>query len=514
MSLQATLGPRAGKPAAGAGRRPLAAVLLLAGSLAACPGGWRRLEKPPRSVLWVGTAASMDFADLASLEAVGVGELFVEAARLDWSGPAPRLESLLTLSLPRRTGVTLVVAGSWPQGEVPAVPVAKALGREMARLADAAQAQGLEPLGFHFDVDASGRLASYAGTLSALQSELPGQPFLSATVARAWLDDPDLAAVADAVDFLVAFVYGQRPGEREDKRAWDLDQVEATLARLEELDKDYLAAVVTVARAFHLGGRGEILDETTRLPLRDLARRAELELSHGFTLEGIDRLVYTFQVKAPMRAGEWTLRRGEAVRVAGLSGYHVEEAQRRVGALALDHFLGFAYYRLGSAEEPLVLSIERLHAALAADLATAAEPRVLLTEQGSRGARLRVTVGLENGSAEPTDVIPLGSNFVELRAEGGVFTLVEPGQFPRWELLRPGEGGKLERTYREATVLRLYMPFLDGHESLASGVVEVTGMGGAPTLAVGGAFVVPGGSTVEVVAAPPPPPEEGDEAVP
>jgi hypothetical protein len=484
----------------------LVSLLLLAGLVVGCPGGWRRLEKAPRSMLWVGTGAEMDFADLASLEAVGVGELFVEAARLSWPGGRPHLEQLFSLELPRRTGVTLVVAGSWPTGDVQAAPIADALAGELAGLAAAAQGRGLEALGFHLDVDAGGRLASYAEALSELQSELPGPLLLSATVARPWLDDPDLPRLAKAVDFFVAFGYGQRPGEREDKRAWDLAQVEASLRRLEELDRDYLLAVVTVGRALHLGGRGEILAETTRLALADLARRPEqLELTHGFTLEGIDRLVYTFQAKEHVAVGGWNVHRGEAVRVSGLSGYHVEEAQRYIGALDLGHRLGYAYYRLGGPDEPLALSIDRLVAALATDTATAAEPQARLVEQAGAAGRLRFLVSLANASDEPTDVIPLGGNYVELRADGGTFGAVEPGQFLRWELLRPDARGELQRTYREASILRLYVPFLDGHESVASGPIEVIAGGGTPTIAIGGGFVVPGGKTVPVVEAPAPP---------
>jgi hypothetical protein len=483
----------------------LIGVLSVGLILAACPSGWRRLEKPPRSVLWVSSGAELDFADLASLEAVGVGELFVEAAGLDWPTSRPRLEPLLTLELPRRTGVTLVVAGTWPAAELHPRATAKALAEGLTTLAAAAQARGLEPLGFHFDVDAGGSLDSYASTLSALQSELAGPLFLSATVPRGWLGDPGLDRLAGAVDFLVAFVYGQRPGELEEPTAWDLLQVEADLKRLAELGRDYLVAVVTVGRAVHLGGRGQVLAETTRLPLRDLVRRPELELASGFTLQGIDRLVYTFQAKAPLRLGDWQLRRGEAVRVAGLAGYHVEEAQRRVSALALDGNLGFAYYRLGSREEPLALSTERLLAALATDSATAAAPEVRLLEEEASSTGLLFQVVLDNRSSEPTEVIPLSANYVELQAEGGTFGSVEPGQFLRWELLRANPRGELERSYREATVLRLYAPFLDGGESLASGRVEVIGRGATPTVGIGGAFVVPGGRRVPVVAAPPPP---------
>lgn len=482
-------------------------LALLTLAALACSPARQRLDKPHRSALWVGAGGAVTLAELGSLERVGVSELFVDAASLAWDGRTPRLEPRPLFSLPRRTGVTLVVRGVWPDGELDPAATATALAAEVASLLPQAEAQGLVPLGVHFDVAAGRTLASYGAVLSALQGELERDLFLSASMAREWIGVPGSAEVAGAVDFLVAFLYGQRPGESDHNASWDLQKVEANLDRLEELGRDYMLGVVTLGRAVHLGSGGEPLAETTRLSLGELARRPELELTYGFTLEGIDRLVYRFRVDEPVRAGEWSLPPGHSVRVTRLASAHVEELQRRLGVLRLDHLLGIAYYRLPAAGERLSLSLANLRAALAPEVAVAAPQIALqLLEEGRRRRRYRVVVA--NTNDEPTDIVLLGNNYAEVRVEGGSFGRVEPGGFHRWELLRPDRRGEMVRAFRNAPVLRLYLPFLDGSEEVASGPVEIVAAGDdEPVVSVGGSFVVPGGVTVEAV----PAPEESEE---
>jgi len=473
-------------------------LLLVAG----CSPSGKRLRKAERSVLWVAAGTAIEFGDLAVLDQVGLGELFIEAGRLSWEGAVPRIEELPLPTMPRRTGVTLVIRGSWPQGELDAPAVAGALADHLAGLENRARAHGLVAVGFHFDVDASADLASYASGLSALQGELAEPLYLSASIARTWLGAPALREVAKAVDFLVAFFYGQRPGEQDVDEAWDLLEVEANLRRLEELDRDYLVAVVTLGRTLLLDGQ-HVVEETTAFGLGELVRNPNLELGIGFSLEGVNRLVYTFTARAPTRVGTWQLHRGQAVRAVGLSGYHLEEFDRRVSALPLKHYLGNAYYRLALAGEDFSLSLENLINVRAPGAAIAA-PQVRLEELGgSRGRRL-VRVILENANDERTDVLPLGRyNYVEIRVEGAsIGRRIEPGDFHRYDILAPNARGELERAFRNVPIVHLYAPILEGHERLASGPVEILLESAEPRIFLGGKFVVPGGGFAEVVPAP------------
>ncbi len=461
----------------------LAVAALCASS---CSGRHGRQEKPARSVLWVTRGGTLEFADLAGLEQRGVGELLVEAGRLSWQGATPRIEPVATLTMPRRTGVTLVVTGTWPQDELDAAEAAESLAAELEKVAGPGRQANLEALGFHFDVGARRSLASYGATLEALRAKLDPPAFVSATVERSWLAEPGLPELARSVDFVVPFLYGQRPGEPEDAAAWDLRRVEANLRRMEELGGKYLMGVVTLARAVEIGGRGA---ETTRFSLPALVRNPALELAMGFSLEGIDRSLYQFKAREATSIGPLQLKRGAGLRVMGLASHHLEELQRHLGALDLERMLGTAYYRLAAPEEEMSLSLANLDRALAPEPAEA-EPRLRLLAAGNR----RYTVEVENASDERSDVMLLAGNYVELRVTGGTFGRAEPGDFHRWELLEERDG-ELVRSFRRATVLRFYAPILDGGETLRSGVIEVSG----GTVSGSGAFVVPGGRTVAVV---------------
>lgn len=459
-------------------------VVLL--GVGACGGSRGRLEKPSRSVLWLTRGGALDFADFSALERLGVGELFVEAGRLSWQGTSPAIEPVPTLSLPRRTGVTLVVTGGWPQEELAAAETATRLAAELARVVAPAREANLEALGFHFDVGARRSLAGYGAVLKALRRKLEPPAFVSATVERTWLAEPELPTLAKSVDFLVPFLYGQRPGEPEDAAAWDLRRVDENLRQVDELGTSYLVGVVTLARAVQLGGRG---GETTRFRLAELVRNPRLELAMGFSLEGLDRSVYQFKAREAVSVGGLDLERGQSLRVAGLSSHHVEEFEHHRAALDLRRVLGAAYYRLAAPEEGMSLSLANLERALAPAPALA-EPRLRLAAAGNRS----YTVEVVNASDERSDVMLLAGNYVELRVAGGTFGRAEPGDFRRWELLEERDG-ELVRSFRRATVLRLYAPILDGGETLRSGVIEVSG----GTVTASGSFVVPGGKTVAAV---------------
>ncbi|HEX4955560.1 MAG TPA: hypothetical protein VF017_19380 [Thermoanaerobaculia bacterium] len=474
-------------------------LVVLAAALALhCGGQGKRLAKPARSVLWVTSGTEPSFAELTNIEPFGISETFVEAGRLSWQGTAPSVAPLPLPSLASRRSVTLVLRGVWASGELDAAGTARALARSFEAMAGAARAKNLDAIGLHLDVDAGESLRSLATTAAELRKQLDPKVYLSATLSRRVLASEEAKALAKAVDFVVAFLYGRRPGESDDKAAWDLEKVEAGMKRLEELDRPYLLGVVTVGRAFHLDRGGQALAETTRLKLSDLAHNEALELASGFSLEGIDRVVYTFRAKVPTRVGDWRVEPQQGVRVVGLTTHYIEELERRLGALGLDHFLGTAYYRYVSPEEGLSMSLANLAQARSAE-APPIGLKVYREGEGGSASRPRFRVVVENPGDDRTDILFLGNNFVEVEVSGGTIAKVDPGAFRRYELLRRTEDGELERDYREARVLRLFTPMLDRRDRRESGAIEIVGKGAAPKIAIRASFVVPGGEVWEAV---------------
>lgn len=460
----------------------LAALMILS---LACGSRGGRPEKPARSALWVASGASLEYAEVARLEPVGVGELFVEIGRLRFSGSQPTVEVLPTFSLPRRTGVTLVISGAWPAELVGAAAVGEALAAELRRLGETARERGLEPLGFHLDIAGPTLPPSLVEGVAGLRDQLDPSTYLSVSLDRRWLAAKEARQLAKAADFVVPFLYGQRQGEREDSSAWDLRKVEQNLRTLDDWGEPYLIGVVTLARALHLSRQGEVLGETTRFDLPALVRNRGLELAHGFTLDAIDRQAYRFSASGPLKVGPFALTKGQGVYVLGLSSFHVEEFLRVTGTVNLEHHLGQLYYRVASPEEKMSLSITNLESALGPEPA-AARPVLRLLGGGSQ-----YQVELTNATAERSDVMVLGGNYVELTVEGGSFGSVDAGDFHRWELLEK-KGGELVRAFRGAKILRLHAPLLEASETLKSGTIRVSGGKVRAT----GSFVVPGGTVV------------------
>jgi hypothetical protein len=474
------------------GRHALALLLAAAVFAGGCFGIFERQKKGAGSAVWLSAeSGEITDADLARLQSAGMHELFVEVAELEWSGITPSLAPLPPARLPRRAAVTLVVRGRWPSGELDPQATAKKLADLLQSLRIESEGRGLLPVGFHFDVEASGQLESYAKTLAKLDALLEGGPFLSVTVGRRWLDQPQIERVAKAADFVVCFLYGQRPGAEEDPQAWDLQAVEANLRRLEKLGRKYFLGVITLGSASHLGRGGEVLGYETALSLAPLVANPALELKHGFTLQGIDRLVYDFNARGPTQVGDWRVAPGESVRVVKTATPFLEEFLRRAGAWELPNRLGQVYYRLPRAVDRLSLSLANLASALEPEPATPLlevrlEPRVRSEK------RWLLRLELENKNDETTDIAMIDNNYVEIRAQGGTFADVDLGDFRRFDLLK-GEEKNTLRAVREADTVRLFLPILEGREVARTGDIEVRVSGRAPVLTVAPTFLLPDG---------------------
>ena len=474
------------------GRWQPAAALSLA-LLAGCFGG-EAPRKGRGSALWISArSAPVEAATLARLEALGLAELFLEAAGLEWRGVEPRLELARMSPAARRLPATLVVTGAWPGAEIDARRVAERLDAEVDHLRLAAEQAGLLPVGVHFELEvAPEALEGFGEVLARLRESLEGRLFLSAGVDRRALGDARLAAVARGVDFLVCFLYGQRPGEAEDAGAWDLQSVEGSVQKLERLARPYLLGAVTVGGMTHRDRAGHAQGATTEGDLRALVEEGRLELKPGFSLEGVDRQVFEFVARSGCRAGPWTLAPGESVRVVKTATPFLEEFLRRTGAWESPNRLGEVFYRQPAANERLSVGAVGLAAALAPD---AARPELTLDlERRFRAERLwRVRVRLRNSGSEPTDLAYFDSNYVELRISGGRIGGVDPGSFRRFELLFDGRERGTMRALRQADTVWLFAPMVEGGESFESGDIELILEGGRPSLTLSSSFLLPEG---------------------
>jgi hypothetical protein len=483
----------------------LPAVLLgaaLAAGLVACSGGGDTPRKAAGSGLWIAAeepGEPLSAAALARLGEAGVRELFLAAGRLESTGAAPKVSALPLSAAPGRTPATLVISGNWSGGDGEPSSQAAALAASLTTLATRAREAGWVPLGFHFDPGFgaerdSESLERWGELLAALRDKVDRTLFLSAGLHRGELAADGARKVARAVDFLVANLYGQRPGEAKEAAAWDLSQVEAALRQLDKLGRDYLVEVVTVGQARHdsVAGGAAAAEATTRGSLGELVRSPLLELSHGFTLETIDGRTYRFEVQRPGRVLGWTVARGDTVSVLQLDSHNLEEYRRRAETLDLKHRLGDVFHRLPVAGEGFALTVDNLVGALAPGPARAT--LALTLEPLDRSGR-RYRVVIENPSAEPTDVATLSSNFVEIVAPGGVIGKVDPGEFYRWEMFRETPDGERLRTFRRAGVLRLYGRYLGPGERKQSGVIELSA--DQPPTAYA-EFLLPDGSSLRV----------------
>lgn len=464
--------------------------LVFGGLFAGCFGG-SRPQKQPDSALWL-TADSGEFGAEAQsrLAALGLKEVFLDAAELEWAGN-PRLRRLAAPTIPRRTPATLVVSGRWLPGDRPPDGLATALLSELSALRVEAEQRGLVVVGYHFEVEAGDYAESLAKTLGRLRTLLGSNYFVSAGFGRKALAGPQAKTIADGVDFVVGMIYGQRPGEAEDPTAWDLVSVEESFRRLEGLKRPYFTGAVTLGTAALRGLDGETRAVSTALSLRDLIQARNLELKPGFSLQGIDRQVWEFVARGPAHAGPWDLAPGESIRVVRTATPFLEEFRRRLGAWESTHRLGDVLYRLRRDDERLSLSVDNLADVLAPN--AAAPVLDLSLEKVSASAnRWIVKVRLANRSSESTDLAYFDSNFVQLQIAGAKVGEAAPGGFQRIELLVDGEKGTM-RAFREANTVRLYLPLLEENQEVTSGEIELKLAQRVPTLALSASFLLADG---------------------
>ena len=483
-------------------RRVVAAGSALAAlvSLALASGGCGASEeraRPAGSALWIdGASRPLTVAMLTRLAGAGIRELFVEAATVEWQGDRPAIRPTRPLRPPGRVRTTLVARGNWPAVEpADAEGAASAIAGGLEAIRRILEESGWVVAGWHLDLEGVPSPDLLAGVRARLEPRL----LLSVTLPRELLGN---AAQADATeellehtDFVACFLYGVRPGGRDGDAAWDFRHVERSVRALDALEEPYLVGVVTLATAQRLRD-GTPAGELPGLSLAELAWNQSLRLSPGFLLEGLDRQVYQFVARAPTRVAGVALATGDGVKIVGASSAHVQELRRMLAGLDSPRRLGEVYERLPGEEDALSLGPENLvHAA--AEARPAPQPRVGIETLRGGARRTVVRVVLENASREPSELAQVESNYVELRAEGGSFGDVELGGFYRYDSFAEGAGGRLQRSIRNPTVVRLFAPYLAPGAWIASGPIEVRSARGLGDLLVRSAFLAPYGGSVE-----------------
>jgi hypothetical protein len=474
------------------------AAACAAATLVACGGGKSAPRAPFTAVWWAAESAPLAPAEARRLVAAGAGELFVEAGRLAWSGERAEIAAAEIRPLARETPATLVVRGEWSAAGESSRRLAEAWRESVDRLALAARTAGAVPVGVHFEVDAGGDVRPLAATLARLRRALRGRLHVSVALDPEALDGEGARLLAAAVDFVVADVFGHAPGSADDPRRWDRAAVRERLAGLERLATPYAAAAWTLGAAELRRRGGETAPIRSGLPLARLLRSAQFAVRPGSVFEGVDRQVFVLEAREPISLGPWTLRRGDAVRVARPTTYDVERLLELLAEPAHGRRVGIVLRQLPAPGDTVSLA--------AANLAAALEPgdarpvlAVSLLDAGSRRGRARLRVRLTNAGAEPTELGGGEWNYVQLEFPAGALGAVELGDFAGWEQLWQGRERRTLRALRQADTLRLFAPFVGAGETLESGAIELRGRGGKPPeVRTSGRFILPGGREHEL----------------
>lgn len=473
----------------------LCVVLMLPG----CGGGgFGRQSKSPGSAVWVGSRSDALTSSLwARLKEAGVEDVFVQAAAFD-TQEAELLKPATFAELPTSAPTTMVIGGKLAVDVAGAPALAARLADGLRDLRSSVESKGVLVNGVHLDFLEVSALEAYAEFLKALRQALDKGVFLSISVPRAWLDrGEELKQVVAPVDYLVPFLYGQRLDEVENSAAWDFTALERSVRAVENLDKPFRLGLVTLGSAAHTTASGGIKARITRLSMQDLMRNRSLSLRPGFSLEGANRRVYVLVADRPTLVGEWQLVAGETVRVVRSASADLEELNRLIDVWRLENYLGMVFFRLPNVDERLSMSAESMISLLAPDAATP-ELRFEANVQRRTGRGYLVRFGVTNASGEYTELALIDNNYLEIRCVNGQFgTNSSAGDFLRYDLFRDLGGGKLERTFRGPEILRLFVPLLEGQQTVMSGDIEVISRG-EPRFELIGRFMLPDGQTLEM----------------
>lgn len=482
--------------------RLVVAAIGLAVVAGACrDGAAERSHRARGTAVWVDPSeAVLVPSDRRALTSAGIEEVFLEAATVEWRGGEARLQEVagaLAGAVPAGTPVTLVVRGPAPAGDgVDPASAGRSLAPALRDLRRRAEDAGLLPVGLHAELSAS-EGDPLPELFRSLRRSLGGDLLLSTTLPGDPRQEERFRPLAAAVDFFVAFAYGQPPDAADDAAAWDPTLAAERVAALDALGHDYVVGLYVVGRAEHVGSSGERRTATTRAELKTLAQDPSLRLSIDDPFAGVGRLVHTFQAQGPSHAAGWAVAPGEAVRVIRTAPALVRELLDRLGAAGLEHHVGEVFYRVAGPDEDLSLSAPEI-AAVAGGGATAPDLGWRVVVQSAQNDSVELAIELTNRSRQSTDLAATDGNFLQVHAEGGYFDDVDPGGFSRYTLrrgdreVRPGLG------WREPDGVRLYTPMVRGGERIGGAILRLRTRDAEPRIEVTGRFFLPDGRELEL----------------
>ena len=463
-----------------------------------CFGRDARKQKTSASAIWIGNnSEELAASTLARLKDAGVEEAYVAAAKFEPKS-AEILSRYKVPELDASLPTTLAIRGRWNEDSVEeAETLAELMAAAAQQLRFDIESRGVLVVGIHLDFTKVSDFEAYATFLSAINKELSEDLFLSVTVQRQWIGEEGLQQVADAVDFVVPFLYGQRVSERDAGDAWDFVELERRLRLLEELKVPYQLGVITLGSASLLSPSGELRSRTTRRSMLDLLRNPAFKLRPGFSFNGVNRRVYTMSAEKSATVDDWEVEKGESVRMVRIATSDLEELLRLVDIWGLPNHLGQMFYRLPSPQEGLSLHSESL--LLAFDPQPAGPDidfQVSVQRRTGRGWLVRF--GLESRNREFTEVALLDNNYLQIISENGKFNRnIRSGDFNRYEMYSLDDNGNAEVTRRDPRMLRLHTQILEGFQTASTGNIEILGRA-EPTLVLEASFLLPDGRTLKV----------------
>jgi hypothetical protein len=490
------------KPFSPALPRLAVAVTLFTLGLGACGGqGASGRQRTPGGALWVPAGSGAIAAEgLLQLREADVQELFLESGRIAGTPEAPRVERGAWPDLPTGATISVVLRGAAPPPGTDFGLAAQALVAELEALRRDADGRRWLTVGLHLQLTSSGEPdadAALGEFLAEVRDRLDPTQFLSLGLETADIARESLLEAAEPVDFVVAWLYGQSLESRDEAKAWDPDRVLADLDRLEKAELDHLLGLRTVPRLEVLGSDGRVRDTSSRGSLRAFVDRAELVRQADDVFSGAGRVVYTFRARRPAEAAGMSARAGEDFRVVRTTPGVVQDLLNRVSARNPRGYLGPVVDRLAREGESLALSLDDVVTAFGnGPVAPKLTPRVVVKSRRSDTWVLEVV--LANEGRRDTDLAATDWNYLQIRVAGGYIGRVVPGSFSRYRLwleeqeVRAGIGA-----WREPDEVRLYTPLVEGGDMLRA-EIEVRSRSSAPTLTLGGSFVLPEGRILEL----------------
>ena len=454
-----------------------------------------KLRKAEGSAIWINSASEvLQPNNISKLKEAGVGSVFIQGGRLEPTS-LEVVDLMDQITLPMGLTCTIVFTGEIKGGFDS--------GKFAERIAEAFRVMQLRVekeaglvAGLHLDISLVEQPEAYGLLLNELKERLRPEINLSVSIQRKWLSEEWLKKTVEKVDFIVPFLFGQRIDESDDPNAWNLTGLQMSLQKVEDLGIPYLFGVIGTGTATWVAPNGLLKERITRIAMGDLIRNANLQLRSGFSLEGSDRRIYSFEAQRATAIASWNLSKGDSIRVVRLASSDFEELLRRLDLWRTDSRIGVLYYRIPGRDELLSLSAENIASALRLEsLGLDLNCEVAVQRRTGRGWLLRFS--LVNTGSGSSELAFLDNNYLEVATDIGHFgSVLDPGEFRRIDLLR-NYNGKQERTFREPNVLRLYSIMLEGRQIVTSGDIEIVTVD-TPSFVISGKFLLQDGKSVMV----------------